>query len=185
MSNNGFGLLDFVWKKDGESDPVQRDGFGSVNASILEVTEEGSYTVEVKHYRNGDAIKSVTSQPYLVSYYASPLTATMQPITNNYLVLEKAATGGYNKGSQGTVKINYNFDTDKPYSSEIKFELIYKETGAVVPASFTKEKEGVESCVISSATLPAEGLYNFRVSNIYNGSIFSIETAEFAIDIKG
>lgn len=184
MSDNGFGLLDFIWKKDGETDPVKREGFSSTNLSTLEVVEEGSYTVDVKHYRNGDAIKSVSSKPYLVSYYASPLTATMQAITNNRLELEKAAKGGYSKGAQGTVKINYAFATNKPYSSEIKFELILAETGEVVPATFTKEVEGVEKCVINSADLPGDGLYNFRVSNVYNGSIFSIETDGFTIDIK-
>lgn len=184
MSDNGFGLLDFIWKKDGETDPVKREGFSSTNLSTLEVVEEGSYTVDVKHYRNGDTIKSVSSKPYLVSYYASPLTATMQAITNNRLELEKAAKGGYSKGAQGTVKINYAFATNKPYSSEIKFELILTETGEVVPATFTKEIEGVEKCVINSADLPGDGLYNFRVSNVYNGSIFSIETDGFTIDIK-
>lgn len=184
MSDNGFGLLDFIWKKDGETDPVKREGFSSTNLSTLEVVEEGSYTVDVKHYRNGDTIKSVSSKPYLVSYYASPLTATMQAITNNRLELEKAAKGGYSKGAQGTVKINYAFATNKPYSSEIKFELILTETGEVVPATFTKEVEGVEKCVINSADLPGDGLYNFRVSNVYNGSIFSIETDGFTIDIK-
>lgn len=183
MSDNGFGLLDFIWKKEGEEDPVKREGYSSTNLSALQVSKEGSYTVEVKHYRNGDTIKTIASDPYLVSYYASPLTATMQPIANNYLVLEKAGKG-YTKGAQGTVKINYGFETATPYSSEIKFELIHQESGAVVPATFSKEKDGVEACVISSANLPGEGLYNFRVSNIYNGSIFSIETAEFAIDIK-
>ena len=184
MPASGFGLLDFVWKKDGETDPVMRQGYTNTNLSVLEVAEEGSYTVEVKHYRNDDAIKSIVSKPYLVSYYASPLTATMQAIPNNYLVLEKAAKGAYTKGAQGTVKIDYAFETNKPYSQEVKFELIYKETGEVVPATFAKDVEGVEKCVIDSANLPSEGLYNFRVSNIYNGSIFSIETAEFAIDIK-
>lgn len=184
MSDNGFGLLDFIWKKDGETDPVKREGFSSTNSSTLEVVEEGSYTVDVKHYRNGDTIKSVSSKPYLVSYYASPLTATMQAITNNRLELEKAAKGGYSKGAQGTVKINYAFATNKPYSSEIKFELILTETDEVVPATFTKEIEGVEKCVINSADLPGDGLYKFRVSNIYNGSIFSIETDGFTIDIK-
>lgn len=184
MSDNGFGLLDFIWKKDGETDPVKREGFSSTNSSTLEVVEEGSYTVDVKHYRNGDTIKSVSSKPYLVSYYASPLTATMQAITNNRLELEKAAKGGYSKGAQGTVKINYAFATNKPYSSEIKFELILTETDEVVPATFTKEIEGVEKCVINSADLPGDGLYKFRVSNVYNGSIFSIETDGFTIDIK-
>jgi hypothetical protein len=184
MSDNGFGLLDFIWKKDGETDPVKREGFSSTNLSTLEVVEEGSYTVDVKHYRNGDDIKSISSKPYLVSYYASPLTATMQAITNNRLELEKAAKGGYAKGAQGTVKINYAFATNNPYSSEIKFELILTDTGEVVPATFTKEIEGVEKCVINSADLPGDGLYNFRVSNIYNGSIFSIETDGFTIDIK-
>lgn len=184
MSDNGFGLLDFIWKKDGETDPVKREGFSSTNLSTLEVVEEGSYTVDVKHYRNGDAIKSISSKPYLVSYYASPLTATMQAITNNRLELAKAVKGGYAKGAQGTVKINYAFATNNPYSSEIKFELILTDTGEVVPATFTKEIEGVEKCVINSADLPGDGLYNFRVSNIYNGSIFSIETDGFTIDIK-
>lgn len=184
MPASGFGLLDFVWKKDGETDPVKREGFVKTNLSVLEVSEEGSYTVDVKHYRNGDTIKSISSKPYLVSYYASPLTATMQAITNNRLELEKSVKGSYTKGAQGTVKINYAFETNKPYSSEIKFELILAETGEVVPATFTKEIEGVEKCVINSADLPGDGLYNFRVSNMYNGSIFSIETAGFTIDIK-
>lgn len=180
-----FGLLDFIWKKNDETEAVKREGFGRVNASVLEVAEEGSYTVEVKHYRNGDVIKTVVSEPCLVSYYASPLTASMQEIENNYLVLEKAAAkGAYSKGAQGTVKINYAFENENPYSTEIKFELIHVESDTAVPANFVKESDGVEACTISSANLPGEGLYKFKVSNIYNGSIFSTDTKEFAIDIK-
>ena len=181
-----FGLLDFVWKKDGNDVPVLTRGFQKTNLSTLEISQEGSYTVDVKHYRNGDAIKSITSKPYLVSYYASRLTAKLEPINkNNYLELEKPGVGGaYVKGSQGTVKINYEFETERPYSSEIKFELIYKETGNVVPAAFSKESDGVEACLISSANLPGEGVYYVKVSNVYNGSIYSTKTDEFVIDIK-
>ena len=181
-----FGLLDFVWKKDGNADPVLTRGFQKTNLSTLEINQEGSYTVEVKHYRNGDAIKSITSKPYLVSYYASRLTATLEPINkNNYLELERPGIGGsYVKGSQGTIKINYEFETESPYSSEIKFELIQKETGNVVPAVFSKDSDGVEACLISSANLPGEGVYYVKVSNVYNGSIYSTKTDEFVIDIK-
>ena len=95
------------------------------------------------------------------------------------------STGGaYVKGSQGTVKINYEFETESPYSSEIKFELIYKETEEVVPAVFSKESDGVEACLINSANLPGEGVYYVKVSNVYNGSIYSTKTDEFVIDIK-
>lgn len=181
-----FGLLDFVWRKEGETDPVLRRGFEKTNLSVLEISEEGSYTVDVKHYRNGDTIKSITSKPYLVSYYASPVKATLQPINkNNYLELEKAgANGAYVKGSQGTVKVNYEFETNKPYSSEIKFELIFQETETAVPATFSKEVDGVEACLINSANLPGEGVYYIKVSNVYNGSIYSTKTDEFVIDIK-
>jgi hypothetical protein len=35
MSDNGFGLLDFIWKKEGEEDPVKREGYSSTNLSAL------------------------------------------------------------------------------------------------------------------------------------------------------
>lgn len=188
MKDNGdFGLLSFIWRKDNADTAIQDAGFERVNLSTLEVAGEGSYTVEVKHYRNDHTTNVVKSAPCVVSYYASPLTAEMQEIDNNYLILERAAKGAYSKGAQGTVKINYSFETDNPYSSEIKFELIHIDSEGVrhpAQATFSKESEGVEKCVINSADLPEEGLYLFKVSNIYNGSIFSAETKQFAIDIK-
>ena len=188
MPSDSFGLLDFVWKKDGAEEAIRDEGFGRVDEDVLTVTGEGSYTVEVKHYRNDDKIKSIVSEPCLISYYASPLTADIQPINdNNYLELAKASKNGYVKGAQGTVKINYEFATETPYSSEIKFDLIYKEAEnveTIVNATFSKESEGVESCLINSADLPAEGQYFFRVYNIYNGSIFHADTSMFIIDIK-
>ncbi len=188
MPGDSFGLLDFVWKKDGAEDAIRDEGFGRVDQDVLRVTGEGSYTVEAKHYRNDDKIKSIVSEPCLVSYYASPLTAEIEPINNNnYLELAKASKNGYVKGAQGTVKINYEFATETPYSSEIKFDLIYQEAEnveTIVKATFSKESDGVESCLINSADLPAEGQYFFRVYNIYNGSIFFADTSMFIIDIK-
>lgn len=187
MPNNDYGLLSFVWKKDNEEEAVQDNGFSDVNLSTLEIASEGSYTVEVKHYRNGDTIKSIVSEPCLVSYFASPLSAEIQPITDNCLTLEKAPKSGYSKGAQGTVKIEYEFETINPYSSEIKFELIFvesEESEKVVPATFAKEADGIEVCTINSANLPDEGKYYFKVYNIYNGSIFHDVTSKFNIDIK-
>lgn len=183
-----FGLLDFVWTKDGATTPVQDEGFKDTDESTLTITGEGSYVVEARHYRNGDEIKSIVSDPCLVSYYASPLEAEIEAINdNNYLELIRAAKGAYAKGSSGTVKINYVFATETPYSSKIKADLIYKaaeDQEKVVKAQFSEAKDGVITCTINSADLEAEGQYFFRVYNIYNGSIFSDDTSMFIIDIK-
>ena len=186
--NNDFGLLNFIWEKEGAEEPVQEDGFKRENNSALKITDEGSYSVKVEHYRNDDEKKTATSKTYLISYFASPLEAEIEPINdNNYLELVKVAKGAYAKGSSGTVNINYVFATENPYSSNIKADLIYKaaeDEERIVKAQFSEAKDGIITCTINSANLEAEGQYFFRVYNIYNGSIFSDDTSMFIIDIK-
>lgn len=183
--NADFGLLDFVWTKDADVAPIQDEGYAKTNLSTLIVAEQGEYKVEAKHYRNADVIKTATSKPCTVSYYASKLTATLEPIGNNNIItLDKATRGGYAKGAQANVIIDYVFATETPYTKELKFEMIQVDTGDVITATFTKLEEGKQSCLINSANIPGDGAYMFKVTNIYNGSMFSAYTGEFFIDIK-
>lgn len=188
QDNNDFGLLNFIWEKDGVEEAVQEDGFKRENSSTLKITDEGSYSVKVEHYRNGDEKKTAKSKTYLVSYFASPLEAEIEPINDtNLLELVKTAKGAYTKGSTGTVVINYTFATENPYSSSIKADLIHKVTEdeeVVMKAQFSEAKDGIINCTINSADITADGRYFFRVYNIYNGSIFSDDTSMFIIDIK-
>lgn len=179
---NGVGLLSFVWEKTGAEAPIRDEGYKPAATDALTVSAEGEYTVTAKHFRNKVYAEPVKSESCLVSYYASKITANHD--VTNVLTLAKAANGAFVKGSTGTVNIAYEFaDSNDAFSTEMKFELL-DTNGNVIPATFAHGQAGVEVCTINSANIAEDGFFKFRVSNIYNGSIYSVETEQFWINVE-
>lgn len=183
---NGFGKLQFTWIKDNDEANGEKSGFVDEDSNIYEVTEQGKYKVKVEHYRNEDEIKSNISDQCVVSYYASPITATLGDTNldeNNKLVLNKSTNS--NLTAAGGVKaITVNIDEVIPYSTSLSYQLIDNETKAIIPAKFTKKADGVVECEINSNNIDDDKDCIIKVFNNYNGSIYTAETNKFMIDIK-
>lgn len=179
-----FGLLAFSWYKDGVAVSADAPVYSAANVSEFAVSTAGEYYVKASHYRNNE-IKEKESEKRLVSALASSM------------VLEVADRMTIKSGRDGALKIGYELDDASRAYATPKFNCelqllseddegnIVAGSEQIIPVKEVIVGESDITCKIASAAITNDGgLYRVKVSHSYNGSIYSVYTNNFAINIS-
>ena len=179
-----FGLLAFSWYKDGVAVSEDAPVYSAANVSEFAVSAAGEYYVKASHYRNNE-IKEKESEKRLVSALASSM------------VLEVADRMTIKSGRDGALKIGYELDDASRAYATPKFicelQLLAEDdegnivagSEQIIPVKEVIVGESDITCKIASAAITNDGgLYRVKVSHSYNGSIYSVYTNNFAINIS-
>ena len=179
-----FGLLAFSWYKDGVAVSADAPVYSAANVSEFAVSTAGEYYVKASHYRNNE-IKEKESEKRLVSALASSM------------VLEVADRMTIKSGRDGALKIGYELDDASRAYATPKFNCelqllseddegnIVAGSEQIIPVKEVVVGESDITCKIASTAITNDGgLYRVKVSHSYNGSIYSVYTNNFAINIS-
>lgn len=183
---DGYGALRYSWYKNNEA--VEEGDWTFDAFSELDILEEGEYKLSVVNYRNATYAEPAESEIYTASYLASTLTAeVVDGLDNGYITLDKNPDGGYKATARGILTINYAI-TNSDRSTQVRFALMNSEDKEV-NATFEDKKDGTALCTINSQYLTDGGEYYISVSNVYNGSIYTIKAAiddgdKFTVNLK-
>jgi hypothetical protein len=176
--------LAFSWYKDGVAVSADAPVYSAANVSEFAVSTAGEYYVKASHYRNNE-IKEKESEKRLVSALASSM------------VLEVADRMTIKSGRDGALKIGYELDDASRAYATPKFNCelqllseddegnIVAGSEQIIPVKEVIVGESDITCKIASAAITNDGgLYRVKVSHSYNGSIYSVYTNNFAINIS-
>lgn len=183
---DGYGALRYSWYQDNEA--IEEGDWTFDAFSELDITEEGEYKLSVVNYRNATYAEPAESEVYTASYLASTLTARVTDgLDNGYITLDKNPDGGYKATARGILTINYEI-ANSDRSTQVRFALMNSENKEV-NATFEDKKDGTALCTINSQYLTDGGEYYISVSNVYNGSIYTIKAAiddgdKFTVNLK-
>ena len=153
--------------------------------------EEGKYIIGVKSFLNNKLTDDeAKSNVFTVSHLASKIQNVSLEIKNNRIDLAEAVDGVLSKNSTAIVNVTYDFDkANAPYSNKVSVELYYVgDDGAEAKIETPLTVEDIESgkaITITSALIQnLEGNYKFRLHNEYNGSIYTVDSNSFYINIR-
>lgn len=157
----------------------------------FKTTDEGKYVVGVKSFLNGQLTDDeAKSDVFTVSHLASKIQNISLELKNNRVDIAEAINGVLSKNSTAVINATYDFDkADAPYSDKVSVALYYvsddgaeAEVGAPIKV---EDIEGGKALTITSALIQnTEGNYMFRFYNEYNGSIYTVDSDIFYINIK-
>ena len=186
VKEDDIGLLAFSWYKDGVAVSEDAPVYSDENESGLSVSLPGEYYVKASHYRNNE-IKEKESEKKLVSALASKVS------------LEPVGRFSIHAGRVDSFSIGYTLEKPEDAYAVPQFicELYSLEEGQngeiieansqIVPingVSVSVEDKEI-SCKVAASAIPNDGgLYRVKVSHFYNGSIYSVYTNDFAINIS-